>query len=275
MKYLHPVAFIPNELIADPTLHFSSKRIAVVLLHISGRKGRSISVTFRELAALAGCSTATAQQSIKELVAGGYMLKEKTYRYNEEQGRMIQGANRYAWVRRRDGYTMIRKEILDYDLTPAAFCSLLYLYRCAGVSGRAFPSLRRTAGCLKQAGHQGMAMAKSTVCKALAVLRQQQAMVRHLCRTLHRCLAANSYYLTDMVISDGRKSSSSEGGPIFDTLDSINQITKDFTLRKEKFPAASGADRENSYSYASTLFDYWFDGTGVRVFAGDEQSLLA
>ena len=275
MKYLHPVAFIPNELIADPALHFSTKRIAVVLLHLSGRKGRSIRVTFRELAALSGCSTATAQQAVQELAAGGYILKEKTYRYDEDQGRVIQSANRYAWIRRRGGYTMVRREILSYDLTPAAFCSLLYLYRCAGVSGRAFPSLRRTAGCLKQAGHRGLAMAKSTVCRALAVLRQQQAMVRHLCRTLHRCLAANSYYLTDMVISDGRESSSSEGGPIFDTLDSINQITKDFTLRKEKFPAASGADRENSYSCAATMFGYWFDGTGVRVFPGDEQSLLA
>ena len=141
MKYLHPVAFIPNELIADPALHFSSKRIAVVLLLISGRKGRSIRVTFRELAALCGCSTATAQQAVQELVAGGYMLKEKTYRYDEDQGRIIQSANRYAWIRRRSGYTMVRKEILHYDLTSAAFCSLLYLYRCAGVSGRKMGNL--------------------------------------------------------------------------------------------------------------------------------------
>lgn len=275
MKYLHPVAFIPNELIADPSLHFSSKRIAVVLLHLSGRKGRIIRVTFRELAALCGCSTATAQQAVQELVAGGYLLKKKTYRYDEDQGRMLQATNRYAWVRRRGGYTMVRREILSYDLTPAAFCNLLYLYRCAGVSGRAFPSLRRTAGCLKQFSQQGLAMAKSTVCRAMAVLRRQQAMVRYRCRTMPGCLAANSYYLTDVVISDGRDSSPSEGGPIFDTLDSINQITKDFTLRKEKFPAASGADRENFCSYATALYDYWFDGTGVRVFPGDEQALLA
>lgn len=275
MKYLHPVAFIPNELIADPALHFSSKRIAVVLLHISGRKGRSISVTFRELAALASCSTATAQQAVKELVASGYMLKEKTYRYNEDQGRMIQGANWYAWVKRRGGYTMVRKEILDYDLTPAAFCNLLYLYRCAGTSGRAFPSLRRTAGCLKQAGHQGMAMAKSTVCRALAALRKQQAMVRHLCRTLPGCLAANSYYLTNMVISDGRESVSSQGSPIFDTLDYINQITIGFTLREGKIAAAAFERLFTDYSFTAHGSYYWFDGTGVRVFAGKEQPLLS
>lgn len=274
MKYLHPVAFIPNELIADPALHFTSKRIAVVLLHLSGRRGRVISIPFRELAAIAGCSTATAQQAVKELLEGGYILKGNTYRYSASQGSVIKGANRYAWVRRHGGYTMVRKEILNYNLTPAAFCNLLYLYSCAGASGRAFPSLRRTAGRLKRAV-SGIAMAKSTVCKALEALRRQQAMVRHFCRTLPGCLAANSYYLTDMVTSDGRESASTAGGPNFDTPNYINQITKGFTLRKEKSPAADETVWEHFRSVTAPLFDCWFDGTGVRVFAGDEQALLA
>ena len=275
MKYLHPVAFIPNELITDPKLHFTSKRIAVVLLHLSGRKGHRISITFRELSSITGCSTATAQQAIQELLKGGYLLKEKTYRYSTSQGRVIQGTNRYLWIRRQGGYTMIRKEILDYRLTPAAFCNLLYLYRCAGASGRAFPSLRHTAGRFKQALHAGLSMAKSTVCRAMSTLRHQQALVRHFCRTLPGCLAANSYYLTNMVLSDGRESSSNEGGPIFDTPIFINQITKEFTLRKEKFPASPEIGREDFCRELWPLHGYWFDGTGVRVFAGDEQSLLA
>lgn len=273
MKYLHPVAFIPNELIADPALHFTSKRIAVVLLHLSGRKGRTVTVSFRELAALAGCSTATAQQAVQELLLGGYLLKEKTYRYSQSRGRVIQGANRYAWIRRQGGYTMVRREILGYALTPAAFCNLLYLYRCAGPSGRAFPSLRRTAGRLKHA--VGLAMAKSTVCRTLELLRKQQAMVRHFCRTLPGCLAANSYYLTDMVISSREESACSEGGPISDTLNSINQITEDFTARDKKIPAAAWTGRDCFCGDSADLFCFWFDGTGVRVFAGDEQSLLA
>ena len=271
MKYLHPVAFIPNELIEDPVLHFTSKRIAVVLLHLSGRKGRSVTVSFRELAALAGCSTATAQQAIQELLSGGYLLKEKTYRYSQSRCRVVQAANRYVWLRRQGGYTMVRREILSYALTPAAFCNLLYLYHCAGPSGRAFPSLRHTAGKM----HGGLAMAKSTVCRALELLRKQQAMVRHFCRTLPGCLAANSYYLTDMVISHRQKSPCPEGGPISDTLNFINQITIDFTARDKKIPAAAWTDREGFCGDSADLFRYWFDGTGVRVFADGEQALLA
>ena len=275
MKYLHPIAFVPNELIGDPALHFTTKRVAVVLLHLSGRKGRKISITFRELALITGCSTATAQQAIKELLDSGYILKEKTYRYSASQGRAIKAANRYIWIRRHGGYTMVRKEILSYDLTPAAFCNLLYLYRCAGTSGRAFPSLQRTAGCLKQATHKGLAMAKSTVCRALAVLRKQQAMVRHLCRTLNGCLAANSYYLTDMVISGRREFVSSQGSPIFDTLNYITQITRDYTLREEKNWLSLVDTLTAQHSVGKYLRPCYASGDGVLVYAGDEHELLA
>lgn len=275
MKYIHPVAFIPNELITDPVLHFTTKRVAVVLLHLSGRKGRKISITFRELASITGCSTVTAQQAVKELLESGYILKEKTYRYSASQGRIIKAANRYIWIRRHGGYTMVRKEILSYDLTPAAFCNLLYLYRCAGTSGRAFPSLQRTAGCLKRAAHKGLAMAKSTVCRALAVLRKQQAMVRHLCRTLNGSHAANSYYLTDMVIAGDHQSSSFKGGPIFDTLNYINQITGYYTLREENNWVSLIETLTAQHSIAKYLSPYYASSNGILVYAGDEHELLA
>lgn len=276
MKFLHPVAFVPNDLITDTTIHYTTKRVAVVLLHLSGRKGRPVKVTFRELAKLARCSTATAQQAISELLEGGYIIKRKSYRYSTERGHLIYDANSYLWMRRNGGYTMIRKELLAYDVSPAAFCNLLYLYCCAGSTGRAFPSLRRIAGRLKAGTVIGLDMAKSTVCVALSALRIAQAVVRHLCTTLRRCHAANSYYLTDMVGTGGGATRPLvEGGPKIDTPNIITQLTGAFTKREEKYGVAQFGNLHNFNTLFSDWQPYWFDGNGVRVSPGNEQELLA
>lgn len=188
MTYLHPVAAVPNNLITDANLSYATRRVAFVLLLLAGRKGRYVTVSFAALARLCKYSTTTVQKAVKELCAQGYLLK----------------SNRYRWLRREGGYTLVSRDILAYDLTPAAFVTLLYLYRCAGRKGRAFPSLNRTA-------KAGLNMAKSTVCMALKALRLLQAVVRHQCVTRHRCHASSSYYLTNFVFS--RNQLPSEGGP--------------------------------------------------------------
>ena len=267
MKYLHPVAFIPNELIRDTQVHFSTKRIAVVLLHLAGRKGRAVKVSYAELARICRCSTTTAQQAVAELLNAGYIAKRRCYRYSPEQGHLVYDCNSYVWLRRNSGYTMVRREILDYVLTPAAFCNLLYLYLCSGRSGRAFPSLQRLAGRLKQQLNIDQPMAKSTVCKALCALRKHQALVRHHCRTKRCCYAANSYYMTDMVVSDGRKSSD-KGSPISDKPIISNQITRDYTQRDVK----QEVENPSSWPLPNWLDSpYWFDGTGVKISATERQ----
>ena len=175
MTHLHPVAAVPNNLITDANLSYTTRRVAFVLLLLAGRKGRYVTVSFAVLARLCRCSTTTAQRAVTELCTQGYLLKSNRYHF-----------------------------ILAYDLTPAAFVTLLYLYRCAGRKGRAFPSLNRTA-------KAGLNMAKSTVCMALKALRLLQAVVRHKCVTRNRCHASSSYYLTNFVFS--RNQPPSEGGP--------------------------------------------------------------
>ena len=223
MKYLHPVAAVPNALIADTKLHYTTKRVALALLLMAGRKCVTVSVTFAVLARFAHCSPATAQQAVTELISAGYMMKTRRYRYGKDQNHLIYDANGYQWIARIGGYTLVRRELLDYELTPAAFANLLYIYRCAGRRGRAFPSLRRIAGLLVNAVEAGLDMAKSTVCLALKLLRRLQAVVRLHCCKLDGSYSANSYFLTDMVISDGRPATESTpeeislagGSPIF------------------------------------------------------------
>lgn len=274
MIYLHPVAFVPNSLISNQAVHFTTKRIAAVFLFLSGRKNKSVRISFRMLAKLAGVSTTTAQQAMAELQDLGYIASSKTYRYSDSHGHLIYGPNVYVWLRRTGGYTMIRREILDYDLTPSAFASLLYLYRCAGQSGRAFPSLRRIAGLLKGCTTMGIGMAKSTVCASLGMLRKLQATVRNRCRTIRNCYAANSYFLTNMVFS--RTSVDNHGGsPIFDTPNIINQITRDLLEGKEKYSVAQFGILHDFRGQFGNDDLYYFDGTGVKVSPGDEQDLLS
>lgn len=275
MKYLHPVGFIPNDLITDKSLHYTTKRIAAVLLLLSGRKGKSVKVTFKELSGLAHCSPTTAQQAVNELLNEGYIIKQNRYRFSADQGHLIYDANCYLWTRRSGGYTMIRKEILEYTVTASAFCNLLFLYRCAGKSGRAFPSLRRLAGRLKLQAPGSLSMPKSTVCMALKALRKAQAVVRHLCATRRNCHAANSYYMTNMVFSKEAQKSYYQGSPIIDKPNIINQITKAYTFREEKdwdglIALLESQDESEAYEYG-----FHAPGLGIRVFAGEEQELLA
>ena len=266
MTYLHPVAAVPNHLITDAALSYTAKRVAFVLLLLAGRKGRYVTASFAALAQLCKCSRTTVQKVVKELCAQGYLHKSNRYHFDEQQNRFIYASNRYLWLRREGGYTLVSREILAYDLTPAAFVTLLYLYRCAGRKGRAFPSLRRIA-------KAGLDMAKSTVCLALKTLRLLQAVVRYNCVTRRRCHASSSYYLTNFVFSRNQIPSSG-GGPKNDKPISINQLTRDNTLRK----TTEGAVRVGSFSAAWSTFwsssAFYFDGVGVRVYAYTEETVL-
>lgn len=265
MTYLHPVAAVPNNLITDTALSYTTKRVAFVLLLLAGRKGRYVTVSFAALARLCKCSTTTAQKAVKELCAQGYLLKSNRYHYGEKQNHLIYASNRYLWLRREGGYTLVSRDILAYDLTPAAFVTLLYLYRCAGRKGRAFPSLRRIA-------EIGLDMAKSTVCLALRALRLLQAIVRYQCVTRRRCHSSSSYYLTNFVFS--RNQLPSEGGPKNDKPISINQITEDNTERKRTEKAAQTETLRTVWDSFWTPSTCIFDGVGVRVSVGEKQELV-
>ena len=268
MNYLHPVAFIPNDLITDSSLHFTTKRIAAVLLFLSGRKSRAIRVTYRQLAKIAGCSTTTAQQAIGELVQHGYLAKQQNYHFSAVHGHLIRSSNSYIWLRRTGGYTMVRREILSYQLSPAGFASLLYLYRCAGQTGRAFPSIRRIAGRLKSSVRFSLDMAKSTVCQCIQALRSAQAVIRRRCRKVNHAFACNSYFLTNPVRSNG-------GSPKIDTPSIINQITGAYTIKEEEKGVGQFGRMPNFCAGFDRSGDSLSHVQGLRVSPGDEHELLA
>ena len=80
------------------------------------------------------------------------------------------------------GYTLVPRSIFQYELRGSAFVVCLYLYFCLGNSSRAFPSLSRISSVLW--------MARSTVCQALACLREAGCILRQHCARANRTFSA-------------------------------------------------------------------------------------
>lgn len=79
-----------------------------------------------------------------------------------------------------------------------------------------------------------------------------------------------------MVITGGTKRRISGGGsPFFDKHKIINQITGDFTERKEKYGAGQFGNLPKSESTDFVESMFCFDGVGVRVSASGEPDLTA
>lgn len=240
MWYLHTTAAIPNRLITDTDVHYTTKRLAATLLFLRGRNQTYVRVTMSDLARLSGLSKATVQQGIRELVAQKYIIKNRRYRYSDTAHSLIYDTNDYSFLPVEGGYTIVRREIMECRVTAAAFTVLLFLYYKARQSGRAFPSLRHIAGLLRETAKAGLAMAKSTVCVAVRALRSVCLVIRLCCKTKQGCYAASSYLLT--YEKSTSKNSCALGSPIFSTPRIIKQITRELN----DYKSYEGKYKDNS-----------------------------
>lgn len=235
---------VPNRLIEDCSLHHTTKRVAVALLLENRRRNGKIRISFEDLAKRSGCGLATTQKAVRELIAHGYVTKENNYRYSLTLGRVVLTKNTYRMVRVPGSYTLVPRTALrrrgKKGGAHASFSVLLYLYRCAGRVGRAYPSLRRMADDLN-----GCGASKASVCRAMMMLKKENMVIRTECKRMRGDFSCNSYFLTDMVIAGKQleneniskifqKEEKSElsGGLKFDMLPRINKITKDHILRR-------------------------------------------
>lgn len=201
MLFLRSHAAMPNVLIDDTVMHYTSK-IVYTVMALSQRKSGLIKLTVAELVEKTGLCEATVLQALAELEAGGFIKKKRNWRFSYGLGRAVFASNTYKLrLDFSDGYTLISSAILDMDLTPAAFCVLLFLYRCAGRTGRAYPSIRYIAGAWKEKTGKGLYMAKATVLRALKSLVKLQAIYKCYCETKAGNFCNNSYFMTDMVLA--------------------------------------------------------------------------
>ncbi len=181
---------MPSELICDTRLSYSARRVAAALYAHKNALGCTHK-SYEQLAQLTSLSPATVRKGVSELAERGYITRRRTYRYSAAKGCVVYGKSEYHCdMSFRHGFTLIPREIFRFgkgELSDSAFSILLYIYRCAGSSKRAFPSIRRISALT--------GAARSTVCLALRVLKALPLLLVQLCRRANGAFCASSYRL--------------------------------------------------------------------------------
>ena len=261
-------ARIPDWIDDDLQMYDSTKKVLCALLTRVGSR-MSVCISQEELAELSGCCRNTVAKAILELKERGIVFATRRYYFSKRNNRVIRGKTRY-YIRRCDSgaFTLVPRNLLAEDLTPAEFTVTLHTYRLSGRSGRCFPSLRRFA---KQIDH-----AKATICRAIKKLHLRQVVSRVRCMKINCSFSCNSYYPIGWVRKGQyQKVSRVDGGLKNEHQHAITKITEGSIWRgNEKGVGQFGKITENSEKFPE-IRQFYFDGVGVKVSAGDELELLS
>ncbi len=261
---------IANHIIMDTRLYPSSLRVLVAMHALKHKSGR-LEMTQERLARCAGCSPKTVRQAIGQLQELGYLFTIRQWHYSTALGRVVYASNCYK-LRSMDltaGYTLVPCRLLSAPVTHCAFVVLLRGYRYSGREGRFYASLRHI--------EKASGLSKATIIRALSQLRRLQLITRLHCIRCNRSHSCNSYYPTDMVWGTGSSQESLliGGGIIFTQPQISNKITKD-SMGREKIYGVAEFDISYKNPDGQTGWQlFFFDGTGVKVSAHEEQILAS
>lgn len=145
--------------------------------------------SYEAIAALAGCSVATAVKAVWELSEAGYLTVKHTKYHSGKLGRTVYGKNTYTvdLSLLKKGYTILDRAVLEQELTDSALIVLCAIIVCAGNSSRAFPSI---SALQKKTG-----AARSTVCAGLRLLKALKTLLVQLCIKKNQEHSRNSYHI--------------------------------------------------------------------------------
>lgn len=145
--------------------------------------------SYEAIAALAGCSVATAVKAVRELSEAGYLTVKHTKYHSGKLGRTVYGKNTYTvdLALLKKGYTILDRAVLEQELTDSALIVLCAIIVCAGNSSRAFPSI---SALQKKTG-----AARSTVCAGLRLLKALKTLLVQLCIKKNQEHSRNSYHI--------------------------------------------------------------------------------
>ncbi len=132
---------IPNELL-NMQLKPNELKVFVCLMRCQSEKGVAI-IRAKRIAEICHISTATVYTAIDGLCNIG--LIRRAHRYNYD-GQYI--ANRYELVQLSGGWFELGMQHEPLAMSATTFMVYLYLLRCKGKSGKAFPSLRKMQAAL-------------------------------------------------------------------------------------------------------------------------------
>lgn len=180
---------LPRQIITDTTLPLSTRKVAAALYAYCSYNGQ-IKKSYRELSKITNCAPKTVQQAVEQLYAHGYISKiTHTTRWDTELQNVMTDTNIYTLVMDFSaGYALLPYHIFHAyrELTPAAFVICLYIHLAAGAAHRAFPSIGKIAAVV--------GISRSTVCRAIAVIKSLPAFVVQMCRKRNGAMTCSSYY---------------------------------------------------------------------------------
>lgn len=179
---------VPNALIFDTTLSFATRRVGMIFFAYCNALG-GCRKSYEAIAALAGCSVATAVKAVWELSEAGYLTVKHTKYHSGKLGRTVYGKNTYTvdLALLKKGYTILDRAVLEQELTDSALIVLCAIIVCAGNSSRAFPSI---SALQKKTG-----AARSTVCAGLRLLKALKTLLVQLCIKKNQEHSRNSYHI--------------------------------------------------------------------------------
>lgn len=249
---------VPNWVDDDTRMYDTTRMVLFALFARMGSR-MAVCISQMELVALTGCCRNTVAKALQELQERGILFSTRRYYYSKHLGRVVRGKTRYYIRRSSEGsFTLVPRELLAEDLTPAEFTVALHAYRLAGRKGRCFPSLRLFA--------RQVDRAKATICRAVKKLYLHQVLGRNHCEKASRAFSCNSYWPTGWVRKKAAQAVCAiTGGLKFEQQQAIKKITVGSIKRK----------REKGVGEFGTLTKFWgkyleegqfyFDGTGVKV----------
>lgn len=251
---------VPNWVITDKNMYDSTRKVLFALIACTGSRG-SFCKSHDELAAIAGLCRSTVSKALKDLEKRGLLITAYRYRYSPTIGRVVRKKSRYRLIgcdKCLNGYTLIPRRLLEDKMTPAEFTIALQVYRLSGRKGRCYPSLRRFAVICDHV--------KATICRAVKRLHSLQTVIRSHCKKRNHSASCNSYYPTCPVIA-GKKIFSRNGGLKFTHTIANKKIAEgSYLYKKEK-----GVFEFSTLTNFLDFPEFYWDGTGVRVSAADEQ----
>ena len=188
-----PVFKLPNDLIRDPELNGSARRLAAALYAHRNALG-VCHKTVKALAALTGMAEGTVKRAAKQLNERGYVSMRKTYYYSKKLRAVVRGRTEYICdLSFQHGFTFVPRDVFKLELGKSAFSILLYLYCCAGNGNKAFPSISDIQA--------ATGAARSTVCEALRALKELPMLLIRRCVKRNRAFASSSYIFTHVLES--------------------------------------------------------------------------
>lgn len=125
---------VPNALIFDTTLSFATRRVGMIFFAYCNALG-GCRKSYEAIAALAGCSVATAVKAVWELSEAGYLTVKHTKYHSGKLGHTVYGKNTYTvdLALLKKGYTILDRAVLEQELTDSALIVLCAIIVCAGL----------------------------------------------------------------------------------------------------------------------------------------------